>query len=534
MATRRVFATFVLVAAVATGWLLFGRGDRHGKRADRQPIPAATVKTAATAPSDAGATAKGAPDAPARPAESGGSSAAPVRVRVVDSQGAAIVGATVEAYAHAGMGPYPLGARPLVTCTTGRDGRSVPVALGGSAACWVRAAHGGAATAPSLAWPGSEVTLVLEVARALRGVVLSPEGAPAAGLPIDLTFAHAGHVVRFGGLTDACGGFELAPLPDAWLERLVVEVREPCALPESRPARHEFCQWRFEFGREKLLAGTITLRLTVVQLHARVVSEEGTPVAHAMVHWAPPSAPAPPSFRFLAAADEDGRFDMAVQRLAGEAFVIRGNGYAPLVWRPDASSSDRKIHVPEITLRRGVPLSGRVSDPAGQPLFDAAVRLESPRLPGQVIDEAMSDPEGSFRFEAVADEEHVLYSFRHLEPDLCLPQLRMPGVRGGPDAVRIVLPEPIYGTVRFVAPGTGDALTVEHLTLIVKDARGAEVAKRTWEPSLALGQIRFEVWEERTYDLEVYTARQEPARVSGVDVVRGRGAEVSVPLVSRR
>jgi hypothetical protein len=231
--------------------------------------------------------------------------------------------------------------------------------------------------------------------------------------------------------------------------------------------------------------------------------------------------------------DEDGRFHAGLQRIAGEAFVIRAPGYAPLVWRPEALPADRKMHVPEIVLRRGLRLAGLAADSAGKPIAGAWVRLESPRLPGQVVDQGMTDEHGRFQFD-VADEAHVLYAFRPVDPDLCLPVLRMAGVRGGPDDVRVVLPSPVYGTVRFVAERTREALSVHHLTLIVKDARGAEVAKRTWELWPALGQVRFEVWDEGTYQLEVYTAHQEPAKVSGVSVVRGRGPEVLVPLVPRR
>jgi hypothetical protein len=230
--------------------------------------------------------------------------------------------------------------------------------------------------------------------------------------------------------------------------------------------------------------------------------------------------------------DDDGRFDIALQRVQGEAFVIRADAYAPLVWRPEAPPADRKMHVPEIVLPRGLPLAGRVTDPRGNPIGGALVRLESMDLTGQVVDQDATGEDGRFRFQVVG--EHVLYAFRPVDPDLCLPQLRVGGLRGGPDEVSVVLPEPIYGTVRFVAQGTGDAVQVEHLTLIVKDARGTEVAKRTWEAGLVLGQVRFEAWEEGTYAIEVYTARQEPARVAGVNIVRGRGAEVSVPLVPRR
>lgn len=72
-----------------------------------------------------------------------------------------------------------------------------------------------------------------------------------------------------------------------------------------------------------------------------------------------------------------------------------------------------------------------------------------------------------------------------------------------------------------------------HLTLIVRDGRGVEVAKRTWEPWQGYEQVRVELWQEGAYDLEVYTAGHEPARAR-VDVVRGRDADARVPLVPRR
>lgn len=511
----------VAVLAGATAYLLWGLGEPGSeRRADRPAAPAADfAKPAAVKSPEADQAKGGAPGsvAPAREV------AAPwrLRVRVVHADGGPAAGASVEVYENSWA--FPLGTTPAAVTTTELDGTAALSVVPGS---WVRAARGDAASMPAQVVAGGAV-LVLEPARRLRGIVLLPEGAPASGYGVSLSFLHAERVAQFGGGTDERGSFELALMPDAWIDRLVAKVYPP----EMKPSGPR--EWEFEFGRDQLRSDLLRLQLTVVRLHARVVGEDGAPVAHAMVHWAP-SAPGAPSFDFCATTDEDGRFEVALQRIAGETFLIRAPGYAPLVWKSEGPHADRKVQIPEIVLRRGVPLFGRVTDPAGRPEAGAAVRLESARMPGQVIDERMTDAEGVFRFDAVGEEDLTLYSFRQVDPDLSLPQLRMAGVRGGQDELRVVLPEPILGAVRFVAQGTGDPLEVEHLTLIVKDARGVEVAKRNWPPGLTFGAVRFEVWEEGTYRIEVYTAHQEPAVVSGVTVVRGRGPEVSVPLVPRR
>ena len=148
--------------------------------------------------------------------------------------------------------------------------------------------------------------------------------------------------------------------------------------------------------------------------------------------------------------------------------------------------------------------------------------------------ETTTNAQGRFRFETVPDEV-VLYSYRRVEPDLCLPQLRLASVRGGSDELHVVLPEPIYGTVSFRARGTSDAIRVHHVTLIVKDATsGATVARCTWSPQQNLESVRFSLWAEGTYDLEVYTAQHEPVHVAGIDAVRGRALSVPVHLVRRR
>jgi protocatechuate 3,4-dioxygenase beta subunit len=537
VARRRAFVAFVVLAAVATAWLLLGmRGAERADRAGRHRVPVSGPPKlsfpgkAAPGPKDGPqATGPGAPGADAP----GSAATALLRVRVVDAAGAPAGGARVEATAPGSA--FPFSGAPVATATVARDGLAELVLVPGT--YWIRAARGDASSFPAPAAAGGEETvLVIEPARALRLIVVRPEGSPAALFVVQLSLHHADRAPRFAGVTDERGVLELPALPAGWLERMVVEVREPAAVEPAEPAgpvsRLGPSHWEFDLGRDELLAGTVMLHLTVIRLRARVVDEGGTPVPHASLHWAPPGAPDPPSFRFVAVTDEDGRFDVAVQRLAGEAFLIRAPGYAPLVWKPDVQPADRKLQVPEIVLRRGVTLAGRVTDPAGKAVR-AHVRLESPRLPGQVAAQDATDDDGCFRF-AVADGEHVLYAFRRVDPDLCLPQLRIDGVRGGPDEMRVVLPEPIYGTVRFVAQGTGEAVAVQHLTLIVKDARGAEVAKRTWDPGVPMAQARVEFWEEGTYALEVHTARQEPARVTGVNVVRGRGPDVAVPLVPRR
>ncbi|HEX5135416.1 MAG TPA: hypothetical protein VFY93_00460 [Planctomycetota bacterium] len=539
MAPRRAFKWIVLLAAAATAWLVFCRGgpDR-GERASLHPAPGPAV-AAPDASGKKAAPGEAAAATPAGTTPEASSAESRIRVLVIHVDGAPAAGARVEAYEL----PCDLFRRrsPTATAITARDGAAM-LAVAPGVSCEVRASRGHAASFPGYVAPaGGQVVLILEPARALQGLVLLPEGAPARGYRVNLTFGHAERTVPFRGRTDGAGAFELPPLPDAWFDRLTAEVRPPAGA--SLPALDEDLEvvfkdpatpphWEFEFAREQLVAGLIILQLTEVRLLARVVDEAGIPVAGAAVHWAPRGAPDPPSFRFIAVTDEEGRFEAAVQRVSGEPFVISAEGYAPLVWRPEAPPAARKLHVPEIVLRRGVPLHGRVTDPSGQPLR-AVVRLESPRLPGQIVDQDLIDDDGRFRF-GVEDVEHVLYAFRPVQPDLCLPQLKMAGVRGGQDEVHVVLPEPIRGSLRFVAQGTGEALEVQHLTLIVKDARGTEVAKRTWEPALAHRQVRFEVWVEGTYSLEVYAARHEPASVEGVQAVRGRGPDVAVSLVPRR
>lgn len=523
MARRRALAAFVVLAVIATAWLLVGRQGDRGERAGPPPIPPFARKDPMPKALPPGAEKDApAPEAPPAPRDA---AIRRLRVRAIDESAAPVAGATVEAYANTSMSGFPLGASPVAAEATARDG-SAALRIG-RGVYWLRAARGDSASVPALVGTdGPEATLVLQPARILRGLVVEPEGAPAAGFGVALSFRHAAHSAHFAGRTDAEGRFDLPLVPDAWLDRLEVQVGPPA------PNYPGPFAWDFEVTREQLLSGAITLQLTMVRLRARVVAEDGMPVEGAIVQCAPPRAS--DSLRIITASDEDGRFETPVQRLSGEVFVIAAAGYAPLVWRPDVPPGDRKLYVPEIVLRHGVPLSGGVTDPAGGPVPGASVRLESPRLPGHPIAEATADAQGRFRFEATADEEHVLYSFRPVDPDLCLPQLRMQGVRGGPTELRVVLPDPIRGSVRFVAQGTGDAVQVEHLTLIVKDSRGTEAAKRTWEPSQGFERVRFEVWQEGTYDVEVYTARHEPARLGGVRVVRGRGPEVSVPLVPRR
>jgi hypothetical protein len=82
-------------------------------------------------------------------------------------------------------------------------------------------------------------------------------------------------------------------------------------------------------GRDELLVGSVTLRITGVHVIARIVGEEAAPVARATILRPPPWAPHPPSFDYLAATDEDGRFDEIVQRLVGEASWSGRRGMPP-------------------------------------------------------------------------------------------------------------------------------------------------------------------------------------------------------------
>lgn len=167
-----------------------------------------------------------------------------------------------------------------------------------------------------------------------------------------------------------------------------------------------------------------------LRIHGLVVDESGSPIAGAQVS---------DSFTYERSVltDAQGRFEIGgfdPEAEGAHLFARREGFIAIATWLPPRSDFAEVEH--ELKLERGVPLSGRVLDPSGQPVAGVWVSFHSHY--SEPRNDTWTDAEGRFTLEHVSTGEQRLWLWRtglaQLRHDLEIPIT-------GLDGLEIVLPE---------------------------------------------------------------------------------------------
>ena len=115
--------------------------------------------------------------------------------------------------------------------------------------------------------------------------------------------------------------------------------------------------------------------------------------------------------------DGDGRFSVAVPSARGRRVVISKTSYAPA----DIALSGVALSEPlSVRLRRGGAISGRVTDPRGEPYTNAVVNLVEPR-PGSdipTLKSAVTDDLGEYRLFGIPEGSGYVVELAVMQRDM--------------------------------------------------------------------------------------------------------------------
>jgi protocatechuate 3,4-dioxygenase beta subunit len=250
------------------------------------------------------------------------------------------------------------------------------------------------------------VVIELRLASGLTvsGLVVDERGAPVPQASVMALRTVAGEPPRQGGVTetDAAGHFSLRHLEAGDL------------LLEARPMDRERTPLRMAMQQAR--AGDTGVRIVLPplrQLSGRVLSEEGTPVPEFSVQG-----------HFF--SDPGGRYTLHEEVPGLFRFVFTAEGFAPTL-REVRLRADADAVLPDVVLKRGRPVRGRVLDGAtGKGLADVEVRLLSGQGPpnGGLEDlwRTMTEGDGSFHATALEPGTTLLA----LHPEYGLARVKVP------------------------------------------------------------------------------------------------------------
>lgn len=299
--------------------------------------------------------------------------------RVVDLDGAPIAEASVRIAEHQGMvtttdgsGRFTLMAAPLeavdVVATAPGYERVVEEVAAGSAG------------------DRTEVSITLEVAAAIRGLVLSPDGEPVGRATVTCIDREEDAP---WSQSDGEGAFSLRSDADGCMA-----VARHGEFVESEPL-----QMKPGDGNDLRLreAGSIA---------GSVESEDGQPLPRfsVAVESYKPASDASPLARRKEETVRDGRGDFALTGLQAGSYVLTASaaGYPPVSTDTIELAAGERIRGISITLRRGALLSGRVVDGDGRPVPNARVSLDGfTTVSSHRVRPAQTDPEGHFELDGV-------------------------------------------------------------------------------------------------------------------------------------
>jgi RNA polymerase sigma factor (sigma-70 family) len=253
-------------------------------------------------------------------------------------------------------------------------------------------------------------------ARTMRVIVLDPQGKPLAGAKVSTNILshEAGVKAKRDYETDA-GGTVRVELPKTFFVLRVWASKKP------------YVSMVAGWDEDELVKGVpvpaeYTIRLAPrVTIGGRMVNEQGLPIADAkvQVRLDHPPKPADSDGRTLYNAgevvttDADGRWhtdDIPDDPRVEVSLQVTHPDYVPNEhWRnallaAGITTAKLREQTAMLTLKRGVILTGRVTDPAGKPVKGALV------IPGDasVLRETMTDADGRFRLPAQSPEVTTL------------------------------------------------------------------------------------------------------------------------------
>ncbi len=387
------------------------------------------------------------------------------------------------------------------------------------------------------------VTLLLEPAAALAGIVVDAAGRPAAGVPVrarpsgDWDFRRSPRDASPQTASGADGRFRFPRL----LPRQLYEVS---AHPEENAPARLLARTPVAGGEAPPLRLVLVAGQTVV---GRVVDPEGLPVAAAEVTLRrvqrPPGMPggygftrAGPGTSVATGADgrfrfqrlEAGEYDLQVTR---QGFVATGRDNVAL------SAETRAVDLGDVVLEPGVVLEGRVVGPKGAPVAEAQVQISRSDEPmfkrwSPWHEPVLTDADGAFRLGGLRRGEPVRLAVGH--PSYVRLET---GEIEVPPAAPLTLELRLQGSLalRVVDPD-GEPVPRAEVSAVVETRVGSgQGVFSMGSSSYGLGATDQEGKllaqpEPGTHVLEVKAAGFETRRLPGVEVAGGETRSLEVVL----
>ncbi|MDH3522577.1 MAG: carboxypeptidase-like regulatory domain-containing protein [Acidobacteriota bacterium] len=460
--------------------------------------------------------------------------AAPLEVVVPDA--VALAGRVVDAESRRGVG----GAFVALLRARARHVRTGPrgdFTLTGSARQldWITAAAPGhLETTIRLESAAGEVTVVLEPALDLAGVVLDAAGDPVPDAEIVATphGADPWRVNRLASLpirraaSDSDGAFVLPRLPTA--SSYAVTARGAGFAPAERIVR----------APEAAAAGLVLRLVGGAAVTGKVVAPSGAPVAAAAVtlerreespaiRFLRSARAADDAFVFRARSDAEGEFALPHVPAGRFRLAIAAPGFALETLPGFEIAAGATAHdVGVVTLAEGVELRGRVVDPEGTPLAGAEVEVQEPRqapavLPGAPL-EVATGPDGAF---AVPDRREGEF----LDLTVSLPGYAARGLERvevpAAEDFTIVLAPAVTLRGRVVDP-RGEAIPRARVEVVREGGGGSfggQVFSRTAGAALSDESGRFEIADVEPGAVRVIASADDrlPKELGGIELVAG-------------
>ncbi len=260
----------------------------------------------------------------------------------------------------------------------------------------------GPASAPGVAVPTpTPLRIVLRPTARVSGRVIDADGKPVAGATVavfedarGLSSSRSMGVDPKQGIADDEGGFVFADVAPG-----------PFGLSAEAP-RHQSAELRgLEVKPGQELAGLEIVLLAGAAVEGRVLSPEGSPVPNARVAVTEASRGRAITFSSLrAGTDADGHYRIEGIAPGPHTLETRAEGYRRAVRDVEAKGETRGV---DFQLDRGLEVSGRVIDIAGNPFAGAVVFLSGASHDSRVTD---SGEDGSFRIAGLDDGKYSLHA----------------------------------------------------------------------------------------------------------------------------
>jgi protocatechuate 3,4-dioxygenase beta subunit len=262
----------------------------------------------------------------------------------------------------------------------------------------------GPASAPGVAVPTpTPLRIVLRPTARVSGRVVDPDGKPVAGATVavseggrELSSSRLMGVEPKQGVADDEGGFVFADVAPG-----------PFGLSAEAP-RHQSAELRgLEVKPGQELAGLEIVLPPGASVEGRVLSPEGDPVPNAGVAVAEVARAGTVAFPSLrSGTDADGHYRIEGIAPGPHTLEAYSEGYRGAVRDVEAKGETRGV---DFQLDRGLELSGRVIDTAGNPVAGAVVFVEGTGRNSRVTD---SEEDGSFRVAGLENGKYSLHASR--------------------------------------------------------------------------------------------------------------------------